>query len=193
MTTVVDLGPIDWGRIWGDRASLVSAEHLTELNSISPATHTMSPGYWRNLFASYPEVTSRAGFISQYYVRPGQTPKYYGTSQDKPMANVQSMNTFVKNTIETTRKEADAMMAKKVHPIGQGFIIIGRETGATKAAEKIIDIAGNVGATVINVVDGVKNVTDDFKDASKHTGELLKGAMAVGAILVGAYVYSSVK
>lgn len=193
MTTVVDLGPIDWGKIWGDRAGLVSPEHLTELNAISPATHTMSPGYWRNLFASYPEVINRAGYISQYYVRPGQTPKYHGTSQDKPMTAVQSMNVFVSNTIDTTRKEAEAMMAKKVHPIAQGFIVIGRETGATKVAEKVVDIVGNVGATATNLVDGVKNISNDFKDASEHSTEILRGIMIGGAVLVGAYVYSAVK
>lgn len=193
MTTVVDFGPIDWGRIWGDRAGLVSEAHLVELNAISPATHTMSPGYWRNLFSSYPEVIGRAGYISQYYVRPGQTPNYVGTSQDKPLGSVQSMNTYVSNTIDTTRKEAAAMMAKKVHPIGQGFIIIGRETGATKAVEKVADIVGNVGATIINIVDGVKNVSNNFKDASEHTTEILQGAMAVGVVVLGAYVYSAVK
>lgn len=193
MTSVIDFGPIDWGRIWGDRASLVSAEHLTDLNGISPATHTMSPGYWRNLFSSYPEVISRSGFISNYYVLPGKTPKYVATEQDKPMGSVQSMNTYVNNSIDTTRKEAAAMMAKKVHPIGQGFIIIGRETGATKLAEKVIDIVGNAGTTITNIVEGVKDLTDDFKDASKHSKELLQGAMAVGAVVLGAYVYSSVK
>lgn len=193
MTSVVDLGPVDWGRIWGDRAGLVNAEHLAELNKISPATHSMSPGYWRNLFASYPEVTSRAGYISQFYVRPGETPKYYGTSQDKPMTNVQSMNLFTKNTIETNRKEADAMMANTLHPVAQGFIIIGRETGATKAVEKVGDVVNNLGATAMNVLDGVKNLSNDFKEGSKYSGEIMKGALAIGAIIAGAYVYSSVK
>lgn len=193
MTTVVDLGPVDWGKIWGDRAGLVTPEHLADLNAISPGTHSMSPGYWRNLFASYPEVVSKAGYIAQFYVRPGQTPKYHGTSQDKPMTKVQSMNTFVSNTVETNRKEADAMMAKTVHPIAQGFIIIGRETGATKAVEKVVDVVGNLGATVNNVVDGVKNISNDFRDASEHSTEIIRGLMIGGAVLVGAYVYSAVK
>lgn len=193
MTTVVDLGPVDWGRIWGDRAGLVSPEHLTELNAISPGTHSMSPGYWRNLFASYPEIISKAGYISQFYVRPGQTPKYYGTTQDKPMTKVTAMNTFVANTVEKNKKEAEAIHDNAPHPIVQGFIIIGRETGITKAAEKVGGIVENLGSTVSNVADGVKNVSNNFKNASEHSTEIIQGLMIGGLALVGAYVYSAVK
>ena len=197
MTTVIDFGPVDWGKIWGDRATLVSSAHLTDLNSISNATHLSSPGYWRNLFSSYPEVISNQGFIAQHYVLPGREPSRKTTTQEKPMLSTQAMNVAVtaKNTL--AREEHNLFLSKKPPDMfHQTLYSIGRDTGVTAAGEKVVavvnkvgDTASKVGSTVENLVNAANNAASNLNDLSSNTSTIY----LIGAILVGSIIYSNVK
>jgi hypothetical protein len=202
MTTVIDLGPVDWGRIWGDRAGLVTEAHLKELNAISNAVHSQHPGYWRNLFSSYPEVVSSAGQIARLYVRPGQTPSAFATSQPARMPEPASMNKQVEDKRNQTIREVEERNAQPPpHPITQGFLIIGREIkeqvpGVKKAIEitdKIGETVSNVADTVSNVATAARNITANASNLTSNVEGVLNNAMLVGGVIAAAYVYSLVK
>lgn len=202
MTTVIDLGPVDWGRIWADRSGLVSADHLKELNAISNATHSAHPGYWRNLFASFPEVVSSAGQIARLYVRPGQTPTAFRTEQPARMPEPANMNKQVEDSRNQTIREVEARRAlTPPHPITQGFIIIGRQIkdevpGVRKGieiVEKVGDTVSNIADTVSNIAGAAKNLTGDASNLTKDAEAFIQKAMLVGGVVAAAYVYSLVK
>jgi hypothetical protein len=202
MTTVIDLGPVDWGRIWADRAGLVTADELKTLNEITNATHSAHPGYWRNLFASFPDVISNAGQIARLYVRPGQTPTAFATSQPARMPEPANMNKQVEDKRNQTIREVEAMNAlKPPHPITQGFIIIGRQIkdevpGVRKGieiAEKIGDTVSNLADTISNIAGAAKNLTDGANDFTKDAEKMAQKVMLVGGVVAAAYVYSLVK
>lgn len=194
MNTVVDFGPVDWGKIWGDRAGLVNEKHLQDLNAITAATHLANPGYWRNLFSSYPEVISNSGLISQRYTLPGRVPSYHNTSQDKPMIGVQSMNLAVDYRHEQASIEHQAFMAAPPpSPFKTALYVAGRETGATKVVEKVGDVVNNVGATASNLLDGVNTLSSKFKDLTSDADTKINQIFVVGGVIAAAYVYSLVK
>lgn len=202
MTTVIDLGPVDWGRIWADRAGLVTADELKQLNAISNATHSAAPGYWRNLFASFPDVIANAGQIARLYVRPGQTPTAFRTEQLARMPEPANMNKQVEDKRNEAIREVEARRAlTPPHPITQGFIIIGRQIkDEVPGVRKGIEIAEKVGDTITNVADTVSNLAGAAKNLSSDASNLTKGAegliqnmMLVGGVVAAAYVYSQVK
>lgn len=201
MSTVVDLGPVDWGRIWADKAGLVSPDHLKELNAISNTTHSTHPGYWRNLFASYAEVISNAGQIARLYVRPGQTPATFTTHQPARMPEPGKMNKQVEDVRNQTLREVEAAKAlSPPHPIAQGFIIIGREIKEIPAVKKVTEIVEKVGDTVSNTADAVSNLAGAAKNLTGNAGKLtanfeesIQQVLLVGGIVAAAYAYSLVK
>lgn len=82
--TVVDLGPVNWAFIWRDRASLVTAEHLTILNAIPTSEHLKHPGYWRNVFAGFEEVRANASNIARIYTPEGKAPSFHEVPPQPP-------------------------------------------------------------------------------------------------------------
>lgn len=197
MTTVIDFGPVDWGKIWGERASLVSPQHLNDLNAISAASHLSNPGYWRNLFASYPEVISRAGFIANHYVRPGQTPKAFATSHATTMITPQAMNIAIADRVKNSQLEHQEFLSQKPPDMfHQTLYSMGRDSGVTAAGEKAVTVVKNVGTaienvgtTAANLVDAAKNLTNDLKNVTDNSGTIY----VVGALLVGSIIYANVK
>lgn len=196
MTTVIDLGPVDWGRIWQDRAGLVSADHLKELNSISNAVHSSAPGYWRNMFASFPEIVSNAGQIARLYVRPGQEPKSFVTTQPARMPEPASMNKQVEDKRNQTIREVEEMRAASaaIHPVTQGFMRIGQEVkDKVPVIKKAADLVEKAGDTVTNLVDAASNIAGGASDFTKDSKDLIQKAMFAGGVVAVAYVYSLVK
>lgn len=202
MSTVVDLGPVDWGRIWGDRAGLVTPEHLAQLNTITAQTHLSAPGYWRNLFASFPEIISSAGQIARLYVRPGQTPTNFTTQQPARMSDPANVNKQTEDRRNQTIREVEQRNAlAPPHPITQGFIIIGREIQENVPAvrkgieiiEKVGDTVSNVADTVSNVASAAKNLTANASNLTRETEGFMQKAVLIGGVVVAAYVYSLVK
>lgn len=203
MTTVIDLGPVDWGRIWQDRAGLVSVDHLKELNSISNAVHSSAPGYWRNLFASFPEIVSNAGQIARLYVRPGQEPKSFVTTQPARMPEPASMNKQVEDKRNQTIREVEEMRAASaaLHPVTRGFMYLGqRVKDEVPIVKKAVDLVEKVGDTAANLVDAASNIagaakdlTGDASDFTKDAKEVVQKVMLAGGVIAAAYVYSLVK
>lgn len=170
MTKVIDFGPVDWSKIWGDRASLVSAEHLKELNSITNATHLSHPGYWRNLFAAYPEVISRQGFIADHYTYPGQKVTTKTFQMDASPTPVGDMNRYVQATHEKTAVEVSFQrVGVPYDPLASGI------------SDVVVDTKASVGKFIEQLPP-----LPDFE----KWGTLLLG----GVVLVaGSYVYGQVK
>jgi hypothetical protein len=203
MTTVVDLGPVNWARIWGDRAGLVTPDHLKILNEISAQTHLSTPGYWRNLFASFPEVINNAGQIARLYVNPGQEPRSFTSSLNARMSTPASMNKQVQDKREQTMREVKEQTdeALKLHPIQKGFIIIGREIqDKVPVVKKSVEVVQNVGETVSNIASGAQNLTSGLKQLSQSFNENLsdanqtaKGIMYAGLLLGGALLIKVAK
>lgn len=196
MTTVIDLGPVDWGRIWQDRAGLVSADHLKELNSISNAVHSSAPGYWRNMFASFPEIVSNAGQIARLYVRPGQEPKSFVTTQPARMPEPASMNKQVEDKRNQTIREVEEMRAASaaIHPVTQGFMRIGQEVkDKVPLVEKTINLVEKVGETATNLVDTASYLARNGSDLTKDSKDLVQKVLLAGSVVAAAYVYSLVK
>lgn len=191
MTVVIDFGSVDWGKIWGDRASLVNADHLKELNSITNATHLSHPGYWRNLFSSYPEVISRQGFIARQYLIPGRESYTKTTTQNNEMTKPADMNSFVQKANVKKEIEHKEFLTKPEPNIFQkAAYTTGRETGVTKAIE-------DTGEAIEKAKSDVKNffnkIGEDL-DEAKRKAEQLGTALVIGAVVIGgAYVYGQVK
>jgi len=203
--TIVDLGPVDWAKIWRDRAGLVNDEHLKELNSITNATHLSSPGYWRNLFASYPEVVSKAGLVAQRYVLPGKAPKSFKTEMRAQMvtpmqANKQTEDKHIKAIHEIEDLQREAAELEK-HPFKKAFYIAKREVGETTIGKSAIDIVnntidvvGDVGQTIGNITEASKNLTGYVRGVSASADNLTSNypMYVMGATVAGAFLLAKI-
>lgn len=200
--TVVDLGPVDWGRIWGARDGLVDARHLAELNAISPATHLSAPGYWRNLFASYPEVIANAGLIARQFSLPGREPKTFSTNQRAQIPNPTSANKFVQDKRnETLQQIAESQRESaelEKNPFKKAAIMAKRdaeEIPVVQSAEKAVQI---VGETAENALLVAKNITSYAREATEKSNLnaswlpiLLVGGALTGVIAVTNFINKS--
>lgn len=203
--TVIDFGPVDWGKIWQDRSGLVSAEHLKELNSITNATHLSSPGYWRNLFASYPEVVSKAGLIAQRYVTPGHQPKSFKTEVRSPIitpaqANKQIADKRLQTSHEIEDIQREAKELEK-HPFKKAFYISKRELGETEIGKSVVevvnntaDVIGDVGQTVGNLTEAAKDLTSYVRGISANADSLTTNypMYVMGATIAGAFLLAKI-
>lgn len=203
--TVIDFGPVDWGKIWGDRAGLVNDVHLKELNSITNATHLSSPGYWRNLFASYPEVTSKAGLIAQRYVIPGQHPKSFKTEIRAPIITPMQANKQIEDKRNQTIHEIEDMQreAKELekHPFKKAFYITKREVSETTIGKSVVEVAnntmdvvGDVGQTLGNITEAAKDLTGYVRGISANADNLTTNypMYVMGATIAGAFLLAKI-
>lgn len=202
--TVIDFGPVDWGRIWGDRASLVTAAHLKELNEISAQTHLTSPGYWRNLFASYSEIRADAAKIVRLYTRPGQTPKFFATTTTTAIPLPGQVNKISEDKRNAAIQERDQMFLESAEFVKNPFNVAGvvmsqkvKDTDAYKTGEKIVnkatEIGEKVGKTAENLVDLTKNLSTLLNNSANQSQYVGYALLGFGAVLTASYAYSSVK
>jgi len=182
MTAVIDFGSVNWNNIWIDRATWVTPEHLRELNGVSTAQKLSNPGYWHNLFASYPEVISQAGAIAHKFTVPGQQEKHFATQLSTPMLRPDAMNNFYEKNRAATitlrdenRKKAaeylaanprlndNAPLASRLLDGAKQVPVIGSIINLT---EGVGHVAGKVIATGEKIVDGAAKVADLVDDAA---------------------------
>lgn len=203
--TIIDFGPVDWGKIWQDRSGLVNAEHLKELNSITNATHLSSPGYWRNLFASYPEVVSKAGLIAQRYITPGHQPKTFKTETRAPIitptqANKQIADKRLQTIHEVEDQQREAKELEK-HPFKKAFYISKREIAETTIGKTAVEVASNtmdviqdIGQTIGNVTESAKNLTGYVRGISTNANNLTSSypMYVMGATIAGAFLLAKI-
>lgn len=202
--TVIDFGPVDWGRIWGDRATLVTPAHLKELNEISAQTHLANPGYWRNLFASYSEIRADPGKIARLYTRPGQPVQFHETTRTTPIPLPGEANKFSaekRAKAEIERNElfvSSAEFAK--NPFNVAGAVIGQKVKdtpvyqtASKVVDKVTEVGGKVGEIGENLLDVTKNLTKILDNGSKNIPQTASTLIIFGAVITGAYVYSATK
>lgn len=202
--TVIDFGAVDWGKIWGDRASLVTTAHLNELNSISAQTHLSSPGYWRNLFSSYSEVKEDASRIARLYTRPGQQVKTFETHTTAPILSPGQANKFNEDKRAEAITQRDAMLLESdnfsKNPFNVAGAIIGQRVKDTEVyqkgsqiAEKALNVGEKVGQAAENLLDITKNVTKLLADETQGGGQSKYVLYAFGLAITSAYVISSLK
>lgn len=211
MTTVVDLGPVNWGDIWRDRALWLTQAHLNELNQLTPAQLLMHPGEWRNMFASYREVIQQAGTIAQRYVNPGQQAKHFQTELEKPLQKPGVMNKAAEDEHKAQlaaqkewEKEGEQYL--KDNPRYDSNAPLGRRLWdqskhipgvkvVTTTAEKVATTASNVADTAENLADTVNNISKKLKDLTEKPLPDFEGigtAIIVGGVGIGLYALSNV-
>lgn len=202
--TVIDFGPVDWGRIWGDRASLVTAAHLNELNSISAQTHLANPGYWRNLFASYAEIRSDPGKIARLYTRVGQVPKFFETTRTTPIPLPGEANKFAAEKRAQAVLESNQLLVESAefskNPLNVAGAVIGQKVKDTSAYQavsnvgnKAVEVGAKIGEVGENLLNATKNLSKLLDDETKNGPQAKYALLAFGAIVTGAYVYSAAK
>lgn len=191
--TVIDFGPVDWAKIWQDRAGLVSDTHLKELNQITNATHLSSPGYWRNLFASYPEVVAKAGLIVARYTLPGREPRHFSTEMRTPMVTPMQANKQTEDKRAQTLHEIEDLQREAAelekHPFKKAYYMVRAEVTEVPVVKSAGEIVQNVGDTLNNVTTAAKNVTNYARNLSSDlTGVTANPIYLTGAIAAGAFL-----
>lgn len=202
--TVIDFGPVDWGRIWSDRASLVTPAHLAELNSISAQTHLANPGYWRNLFASYAEIKSDPNKLARLYTRPGQVPKFYETTRTTPIPLPTEANKFAEQKRAQALIDTEVLLHDSAEFAKNPFNVAGavftqnvKDTEAYKSVSKVgdkaLEIGGKVGEVGESLVNVTKNLAKLLDDETKNGPQTKYALLFFGTALTAAYVLSAAK
>jgi len=193
MSTVIDFGEVDWGKIWGDRAKLVTPEHLRDLNAIDTSTHLRHPGYWRNLFSSYPEVVSRAGQISDTYTPAGKKAQTQAFQFQSPSLKPNAMNAFTakqRDEAFNQRKENDKVSQKYLEEnprfnrnasLGDQFLDTLRHAPVVK---QVVDVEQKVERTAGVLIAGAEHIVTGVGDNITTISYAAVGAVAVAGLIL---------
>lgn len=179
MGTVIDLGPVDWGQIWAHRGAWVSPAHFAELNAITNATHLSHPGYWRNLFASYPEVAAKAGQIAHQFLIPGRVEQHFASQMAIPMIKPDAMNSF------TQKEHQNALNQQKENDrIGRKYLEDNpRFNVDAPLGDKLLDMLRNapVAKQVVDAEQAIQQeVVDTYHAGKKFVGDISDNAVGFG-------------